>query len=52
LPNLDRLDLKGPAAAGQVIELGTVLSRALYALLYSAMLLIGAVALFQRRDFR
>ena len=33
LPNLDRLDLKGPAAAGQVIELGTVLGRALYALL-------------------
>ncbi len=52
LPNLDRLDLKGPAAAGQVIELGTVLSRALYALLYSTLLLVGAAALFQRRDFR
>ena len=52
LPNLDRLDLKGPAAAGQVIEVGTVLGRAFYAFLYSTMLLIGAVLLFQRRDFR
>ncbi len=52
LPNLDRLDLKGPAAAGQVIEIGTVLWRALYALLYSTLLLIGAICLFQRRDFR
>jgi len=51
LPNLDRLDLKAPAAAGQAIEIGTVLSRALYASLYSAVLLIGSVMLFRRRDF-
>lgn len=52
LPNLDRLDIKGPAAAGELIEIGTVLQRALYASLYSGLLLCGAAVLFRRRDFR
>jgi ABC-type transport system involved in multi-copper enzyme maturation permease subunit len=52
LPNLDRLDIKGPAAAGDPIDALGVLWRAAYALLYSAMLVMGGVLLFQRRDFR
>ena len=52
LPNLDRLDLKGAAAAGEVIEISTVLARACYAMLYSGILLLGAIVLFRRRDFR
>ena len=52
LPNLDRLDIKGPAAAGEAIELGRVFFASLYATLYSAALLTGSVLLFRRRDFR
>jgi len=52
LPNLDRLDFKADASAGNPIELARVGVAALYAWLYSFLLMAGAVALFQRRDFR
>lgn len=52
LPNLDRLDIKGPAAAGELIDPAGVGLAALYALLYAAALLAAAVLLFRRRDFR
>jgi Cu-processing system permease protein len=52
LPNLDRLDIKGPAAAGEVIPAARVALASLYAVLYSALLLCAATLLFQRRDFR
>jgi ABC-type transport system involved in multi-copper enzyme maturation permease subunit len=52
LPNLDRLDFKADAAAGNPIELARASMAALYALLYSFVLMSGAVVLFQRRDFR
>jgi len=52
LPNLDRLDIKGPAASGEVIELGRVMAAALYASLYSAVLIILSILLFRKRDFR
>lgn len=52
LPNLDRLDIKGPAAAGAVIESSRVWMSAAYASLYSFALLLASVVLFQRRDFR
>ena len=52
LPNLDRLDFKADASAGNPIELARVGLAALYAALYSAGLMIGSVLLFQRRDFR
>jgi ABC-type transport system involved in multi-copper enzyme maturation permease subunit len=52
LPNLDRLDFKADASAGNPIELARVAMAALYAALYSFVLMAGAVALFQRRDFR
>ena len=52
LPNLDRLDFKADASAGNPIELMRAGMAALYAVLYSFMLMSGAVVLFQRRDFR
>jgi ABC-type transport system involved in multi-copper enzyme maturation permease subunit len=52
LPNLDRLDLKGDAAAGVTIETVRVAWAMLYAVLYSGALLLASMLLFQRRDFR
>jgi len=52
LPNLDRLDIKADASAGRPIELARVAGAALYAWLYSFVLMSGATLLFQRRDFR
>jgi hypothetical protein len=52
LPNLDRLDIKGPAASGEVIEVARVLGAALYATLYAGVLMVLSILLFQRRDFR
>jgi ABC-type transport system involved in multi-copper enzyme maturation permease subunit len=52
LPNLDRLDIKSDASAGKPIDLARVGASALYAWLYSLVLMSGATLLFQRRDFR
>jgi Cu-processing system permease protein len=52
LPNLERLDIKADASAGRPIELARVGVAALYAWLYSFVLMSGAILLFQRRDFR
>ena len=52
LPNLDRLDIKGPAANGDPLGSLGVLWRACYAGLYSLLLLGGGVLLLERRDFR
>jgi len=52
LPNLDRLDIKADASAGKPIDLARVGFAALYAWLYSFVLMSGAMLLFQRRDFR
>jgi ABC-type transport system involved in multi-copper enzyme maturation permease subunit len=52
LPNLDRLDFKADASAGNPIEAGRALMAAAYAVLYSLGLMVAAVGLFQRRDFR
>jgi ABC-type transport system involved in multi-copper enzyme maturation permease subunit len=52
LPNLDRLDFKADASAGNPIEASRAAMAALYAVLYSFVLMSGAVVLFQRRDFR
>jgi Cu-processing system permease protein len=52
LPNLDRLDVKGDAAAGVPIAGMRIALASLYAVLYSAVLLCAATLLFQRRDFR
>ncbi|HTO53534.1 MAG TPA: ABC transporter permease [Myxococcota bacterium] len=52
LPNLTRLDFKADASAGNPIELARVAMAAAYSLLYSLGLMVSAVLLFQRRDFR
>jgi Cu-processing system permease protein len=52
LPNLDRLDIKADASAGNPIELARVGMAMLYAALYSFALMASAMLLFQRRDFR
>jgi hypothetical protein len=52
LPNLDRLDFKADASAGNPIELARAGMAACYAVLYSFGLMTAAVLLFQRRDFR
>jgi Cu-processing system permease protein len=52
LPNLDRLDIKGPAASGEAIDVVRVGWAALYAVLYSGALLALSILLFRRRDFR
>ncbi len=52
LPNLDRLDLKADAAAGNPISLARAAGAALYAALYAAALLVAASLLFRRRDFK
>lgn len=52
LPNLDRLDFKTEAAYAISTPLPDVAASLAYALLYSAALMVGAIAIFDRRDFR
>ena len=52
LPNLDRMDFKADASAGNPIAAARAGMAALYAVLYSAGLMMSAMLLFQRRDFR
>jgi hypothetical protein len=52
LPNLSRLDFKADASAGNPIPPARAAMAALYAVGYSLALMLGAVSLFQRRDFR
>jgi ABC-type transport system involved in multi-copper enzyme maturation permease subunit len=50
-PNLEVLNVKGRAALGMTIQLSYLSLATLYGLLYATALLIGACAIFQRRDF-
>jgi ABC-type transport system involved in multi-copper enzyme maturation permease subunit len=50
-PNLDMLNMKGPAATGVAIALSYEALATLYGLLYAGMLIVGACLVFQRRDF-
>lgn len=52
LPNLDRLDFKARATYFDPTSAGELASAAVYAFGYSAVLVVLATALFQRRDFR
>jgi ABC-type transport system involved in multi-copper enzyme maturation permease subunit len=52
LPNLDRLDFKSDAAAGNPIGFARAAWALGYAALYSSALLAAAALLFRRRDFR
>ena len=50
-PNLEMLNIKGPAASGTGVGLVYVASAASYGLLYAGVLLTAACLIFQRRDF-
>src|SRR3990172_401765 len=52
LPNLSRLNFKDQAVHGIGVNGGTVALSLIYAILYSAMLVAAAAAVFQQRDFR
>lgn len=50
-PNLEMLNVKGQAAAGEAIGLSYQVTASLYGLLYAALLLAAACVVFQKRDF-
>ena len=50
-PNLEMLNVKGPAAAGAPISLLYQTGATVYGLLYAGLLLVLACVVFQRRDF-
>jgi ABC-type transport system involved in multi-copper enzyme maturation permease subunit len=52
LPNLASFDVKGQVVHGRPVETGFVLLAVAYGLTYIAVLLIGAVTIFSRRDFK
>lgn len=52
LPNLAPLDIKEQVVHGQVVPWEYVLLNAAYALVYVTALLLGAVLIFSRRDFK
>jgi ABC-type transport system involved in multi-copper enzyme maturation permease subunit len=52
LPNLATFDVKGQVVHGQPVEAGFVMLAVAYGLTYIAVLLIGAVTIFSRRDFK
>jgi hypothetical protein len=52
LPDFSRLDVKLAVVHGIPVSGAYVASAVLYALLYVAALLAGAIAIFSRRDFK
>ena len=50
-PNLEVLNIKGQAVSGVSLAWSYQLSATLYGLFYASLLLAGAVAIFQKRDF-
>lgn len=52
LPNFSAFDVKAQVVHGQAVDAGYVALTALYGLTYLALVLVGAVAIFSRRDFK
>lgn len=50
-PNLEVLNIKGQAVSGVSLAWSYQVSATLYGLLYASLLLAGAAAIFQKRDF-
>ena len=50
-PNLEALNIKGQAAAGNIIPFSLQATATAYGLLYAAALIVCACLIFQRRDF-
>ena len=51
LPNLDRLDLKNTAVYGLIPQADTLLINTVYAMIYTAALLMVTTVIFSRRQF-
>ena len=52
LPNFAAFDIKAQVVHGQAVSLGYVGLTILYGLTYLALLLVAAVTIFSRRDFK
>ena len=52
LPNFSAFDVKAQVVHNQAVPLGHVLLTSLYGITYLALALVGAVAIFSRRDFK
>ena len=52
LPNFSAFDVKAQVVHGQAVPLGYVGLTSLYGITYLALVLVGAVAIFSRRDFK
>ncbi len=52
LPNLSHLDFKEQAVYGTAVDAGTMALSFLYAISYITALVLAAMAIFQRRDFK
>jgi Cu-processing system permease protein len=52
LPNLAQFDVKAQIVHAQPVPLGYILLTSAYAALYIAVLLVGAMVIFSRRDFK
>lgn len=50
-PNLEVLNVKGQASANAIVDLSYVAVASMYGLLYAALLLTAACAVFRHRDF-
>ena len=50
-PNLEALNVKGQAASGVAVEMSYLMLASAYGLLYTALLITAACAVFRRRDF-
>ncbi len=50
-PNLEALNVKGQAARGIIVDPSYQVLASAYGLLYTAMLIVAACVIFQRRDF-
>lgn len=51
VPNLEKLNIKGQAAAGVPISLTYQVMASMYGLFYASLLIASACLIFQRRDF-
>jgi ABC-type transport system involved in multi-copper enzyme maturation permease subunit len=52
LPNFDAFDVKAQVVYGQPVGASYVLLTAVYGIVYLTLVLVGAVAIFSRRDFK
>lgn len=52
IPNLEKFDIRSEAVYGGEISAGLIFNTTVYALIYTAVLLLLAVLIFQRKEFK